>query len=82
MKTEFNVERICDRVHLCVVDAPDELGQPLIEVRNGSIYVSFPDAVDDTEEAATAPGQELEKFRQKPERTRSPPRPRANKGGK
>lgn len=44
MKTEFNVERVCDRVHLCVVDSPDDLGQPVIEVRNGSIHVSFPEA--------------------------------------
>jgi hypothetical protein len=42
MKSEFNVERVCDRVHLCIVDAPEELGQPLIEVRDGSIYVSLP----------------------------------------
>jgi len=42
MKTEFNVERVCERVHMCIVDAPEELGQPLIEVRNGSIHVSFP----------------------------------------
>lgn len=51
MKTEFNVERVCDRVHLCIVDAPEELGQPLIEVHNGSIHVSFPGAVDVTDES-------------------------------
>jgi len=42
MKTEFNVKRICDRVHLCVVDAPDLLGAPAFQIRNGSLYVSFP----------------------------------------
>lgn len=42
MKTEFNVERVCERVHLCIVDTPDEVGEPLIEIRAGSIHISFP----------------------------------------
>ena len=42
MKTEFNVERVCDRVHLCVVDAPDELGPAQIEIKAGCVHVSFP----------------------------------------
>ena len=45
MKTEFNVERVCERVHMCVVEAPDSLGLALIEVKAGSIHVSFPDAL-------------------------------------
>lgn len=44
MKTEFNVERVCERVHMCVVEAPDNYGEPLIEMRNGSVHVSFPKA--------------------------------------
>lgn len=53
MKTEFNVERVCDRVHLCIVDAPDELGAAKIEVLNGSIHVSFPGAVNFTDDSGS-----------------------------
>lgn len=54
MKTEFNVERVCERVHLCIVDAPEELGAAKIEVRGGSIYVSFPADLVSIEDAHSA----------------------------
>jgi hypothetical protein len=59
LKTEFNVERICDRVHLCVVDSPDHLGPPFLEINFGSMYITFPEAKRDAAVAdATVPQAE------------------------
>lgn len=42
MKTEFNVERVCERLAAVVVDVPEEIGQPSFEIKDGCLYISFP----------------------------------------
>ena len=56
MKTEFNVERVCERVHLCVVETPDEWGPPHFEIKNGSLYITFPKALVNSIQAHPGPG--------------------------